>query len=56
MSKESEEKVDHLVWINYTDKIISFKETEGFELIRFNSREEKMTFSLGKCYSGFRIQ
>ena len=56
MSKEDDEKVDYLVWINYTDKIVSFKEIEGFDIVHFPSYKEKIAFGVDKCYAGYRIQ
>lgn len=56
MSKEDDEKVDYLVWINHADKIVSFKEIEGFDIVHFSSYKEKIAFGLDKCYAGYRIQ
>ena len=44
------------IWIDETNKIISFKQIKGFELIRFSSKEEKTAFVVEKSYSGYRFQ
>mgnify|MGYP000021393646 FL=1 len=56
MSKEPEEKADYPIWIDHTDKIVSFKSAEGFEQLHFSSHEEKLAFAIDKCSSGYRIQ
>ena len=38
-----------LIWIDHTDKIVSFKRAEGFEQLRFSSQKEKFAFAMEKC-------
>ena len=56
MSKEPEEKAGYPIWINHTDKIVSFQDAERFEIMYFSSHEEKLAFAIDKCSSGYRIQ
>lgn len=45
-----------LVWIHWSDHIISFHEEDGYERKEFSSIEEKMDYVFGKTSNGFRIQ
>lgn len=56
MKKTSEEEKANLIWIDHTDKIVSFKSAEGFEELCFSSPKEKFAFAMEKCSSGYRIQ
>lgn len=56
MKKENEKEEACLIWIDHTDKIVSFKRAEGFEQLRFSSQKEKFAFAMEKCSSGYRIQ
>ena len=56
MKKTSEEEMTCLIWIDHSDKIVSFKRAEGFEQLRFSSQKEKFAFAMEKCSSGYRIQ
>lgn len=47
---------DYLAWINWAQKIVSFRLEEGFETIRFVSHEERLAFVVDKIKYGFRIQ
>lgn len=44
------------IWINHTNKIVSFKRAKGFEQLHFSSQEEKLVFAIEKCSCGYRIQ
>lgn len=56
MEKTREEEMAYPIWIDHTEKIVSFKSAEGFEQLRFSSQEEKIAFAMEKCSSGYRIQ
>ena len=56
MDKESVEEKAYPVWIDQTNRIVSFKNEAGFEEVLFPSQEEKLAFALEKCSSGYRIQ
>lgn len=53
-----EEKLEQafLAWINKEERIIAFRETEGFEELIFRSQEDKMSYVYNLCESGYRIQ
>ena len=56
MNKSSEEEKAYPIWIDHTDKIVSFQSVEGFEQLCFSSQAEKLAFAMEKCYAGYRIQ
>ena len=56
MEKPQEEETAYPIWINHTDRILSFKSAEGFEQLHFSSQEEKLEFAIEKSSSGYRIQ
>ena len=56
MDTPAEEEKIYPLWINHTDKIVSFKPAEGFMQLEFSSHEEKMSFAIAKGASGYRIQ
>jgi len=45
-----------LLWIHWSDHIISFHEEAGYERKEFSSSEEKMDYVFRKTSNGFRIQ
>lgn len=56
MENPREKEIAYPIWIDRTEKIVSFKSAEGFEQLNFSSHEEKLAFAIEKCSSGYRIQ
>lgn len=56
MSEETQTRADCVLWIDYTNRIISFRKAEGFEAKAFPTREEKIAYAFRECSSGYRIQ
>ena len=56
MEKLREEEKYYSIWIDHTDRILSFKSAEGYEQLYFSSHEEKLEFAVEKCSSGYRVQ
>ena len=56
MSEETQARADCVLWIDRTNRIISFKEAEGFEAKVFPTREEKIAYAFRECSSDYRIQ
>ena len=52
---ESEEPALPALWVNKTDKIVIFRDTEGFVKLTFSSQEDKMEYVFFLCESGYRI-
>lgn len=53
-----EEKLEQAfsAWVNNEERIIAFREAEGFEELIFRSQEDKMSYVYNLCESGYRIQ
>ena len=56
MSEETQTRSDCVLWIDHTNRIISFKKAESFEAKVFSTREEKIAYAFQKATSGYRIQ
>lgn len=58
MSEEIGAPGPYTLWINWTDRIVSFTPVKGggFEPRVFSSNEEKMDYVFSHCSAGFRIQ
>jgi hypothetical protein len=44
MREECEEQTDLTVWVNKDERIVTFRDTEGFEKLTFRTQEEKMSY------------
>ena len=53
MSEKPQTRSDCVLWIDHTNRIISFKKAEGFEAKVFPTREEKITYAFRKGTSGY---
>ena len=42
-------------WINKKEQIVTFRETEGFEMLTFQTRDARLSFIYHLCISGYRI-
>lgn len=56
MSEEVQTRPECVLWIDHTNRIISFKKADGFEAKVFSTREEKIVYAFQKSASGYRIQ
>ena len=55
METEEKEKV-YAVWIDWGQRVVSFKKAEGFEELRYSSYEEMFRFAIERGNEGFGIQ
>ena len=55
MREECEEQTYLTVWVNKDERIVTFRDTEGFEKLTFRTQEEKMSYIYNLCESGYRI-
>ena len=55
MKEDSDERVEQSAWVEKTKRIVTFRETEGFEKLTFQSQEDKMSYVYHLCESGYRI-
>ena len=55
MIEDCEEQAKLAVWVNKEERIVTFRETEGFEKLKFRTQEDKMSYVYNLCESGYRI-
>ena len=53
---ERKEETVFSIWVDWETKVISFSEENGFEELRFPTREEKFKFAIDRGNDGFGIQ
>lgn len=44
-----------LAWVNKQERIVTFRDTEGFEKLTFQSQEDKLSHVYNLCESGYKI-
>ena len=52
-----EEKLEQtfIVWVNKEERIVTFRDTEGFEKLTFQSQEDKLSYIYNLCETGYKI-
>lgn len=52
-----EEKLEQafIAWVNKEERIVTFRDTEGFEKLTFQSREDKLSYIYNLCETGYKI-
>ena len=52
-----EEKLDQafIAWVNKEERIVTFRDTEGFEKLTFQSQEDKLSYIYSLCETGYKI-
>ena len=52
-----EEKLEQafLAWVNKQERIVTFRDTEGFEKLTFQSQEDKLSYIFNLCETGYRM-
>ena len=55
MIEDCKEQAKLAVWVNREERIVTFRETEGFEKLTFRTQEDKMSYVYNLCESGYRI-
>ena len=55
MREECEEQKDLTIWVNKDERIVTFRDAEGFEKLTFRSQEDKMSYVYNLCETGYRI-
>ena len=52
-----EEKLEQafIAWVNKEERIVTFRDTEGFEKLTFQSQEDKLSYIFNLCETGYRI-
>ena len=55
MKEENDTQEEFAAWINKQERIVTFRDSEGFEKITFRSHEDKMSYVYNLCETGYRI-
>ena len=55
MKEDCEEQAELTAWVNKEERIVTFRDTEGFEKLTFQTQEDKMAYIYNLCESGYRI-
>ena len=52
-----EEKLEQafIAWVNKEERIVTFRDTEGFEKLTFQSQEDKLSYIYSLCETGYKI-
>ena len=55
MKEETDTQEEYTAWVNKAERIVTFREPEGFEKLTFRTQEDKMAYVYDLCESGYRI-
>ena len=55
MKEDCEDQAELATWVKKEERIVTFRETEGFEKLTFRTQEDKMSYVYNLCESGYRI-
>ena len=56
MDDDAGAQAPQLLWINWTDQVVSFHPEEGFETVAFPDHDAMLAYVFQKTSNGFRIQ
>lgn len=55
MRDKTDEVTEYAAWENKEERIVTFRETDGYQRISFQSQEEKFAYVYRLCGLGYRI-
>lgn len=55
MKEGKDDQAECVAWVHKEEKIVTFREAEGYEKIQFRTQDEKMAYVYRLCESGYRI-
>ena len=55
MKEENYTQEEFVAWVNKQERIVTFRDSEGFEKITFRSQEDKLFYVYNLCESGYKI-
>ena len=56
MDDDPDAQIPQLLWINWTEHIVSFNLEDGFEEVEFPDHDAMLEYVFQKTSNGFRIQ
>lgn len=55
MKEDTDTQEEFTAWVNKEERIVTFRNTAGFEKLTFRTQEDKMSYVYDLCESGYRI-
>ena len=56
MDDDPDAQIPQLLWINWTEQVVSFHPEDGLETVEFPDHDAMLAYVFQKHSSGFRIQ
>lgn len=56
MKEDDHAQEIYAIWVDHINRIISFKQEDGFEAQSFLSPDERIQYALEKSTDGYRVQ
>ena len=55
MKEGQEDQAEFAAWVNKEERIVTFHPLEGYEIVTFQSNEDKLIYVYHLCESGYRV-
>ena len=55
MKEDNDTQEEFVAWVNKQERIVTFRDTEGFEKLTFQSPEDKLSYIYNLCETGYKI-
>ena len=55
MKEDNDTQEEFVAWVNKQERIVTFRDTEGFEKLTFQSQEDKLSYIYNLCETGYKI-
>ena len=55
MKEDNDTQEEFVAWVNKQERIVTFRDTEGFEKLTFQSKEDKLSYIYNLCETGYKI-
>lgn len=55
MKEGQEEQAEYVAWVHKEKRIVTFREMEGYEKIKFQTNDDKLIYIYHLCEAGYRI-
>ncbi len=56
MDSEDTDGVIYQIWIDWDNRVICFRQTQGFEPMCFSTHDGMFGFAMERCLCGFKVQ
>ena len=55
MKEDNDTQEEFVAWVNKQERIVTFRDTEGFEKLTFQSQKDKLSYIYNLCETGYKI-